>query len=277
MKADVLDLEGKKSKSIELPIQFNEEYRPDLIKNACLVVQASKRQPYGADASAGKKYSAKLSRRRRDFKTAYGRGISRVPRKTMSRRGTQFSWRGAFAPGTVGGRRSHPPKAEKVFRKKISKKENRKAIRSAISATLDINLVRSHGHLFRDLPLIVASELERLSKTKELKKALVNLGLKEELERVSVKKIRAGKGKTRGRKYKRKNGPLIIVSKACELLKHGKNIPGLSIEQVNRLNADLLAPGTNAARLVIWTDGAIERLSRENLFLNRQKKENGSV
>ena len=47
-----------------------------------------------------------------------------------------MNWVGAFAPGTVGGRRAHPPKSEKIWSKKINKKENAKAIRSAISATL---------------------------------------------------------------------------------------------------------------------------------------------
>ena len=84
-----------------------------LIKRAVLTLQNNKRQRYGANPEAGKKVSAALSKRRRKYRGSYGHGISRVPRKILSRRGTSMNWQGAFAPGTVGGRRAHPPKAEK--------------------------------------------------------------------------------------------------------------------------------------------------------------------
>ena len=141
MKADVFGLDGKKVKSIELPEQFNEEYEPDLIKRAILVIQSHNRQPYGVAYQAGMIHSAKLSRRRRNYKGSYGKGISRVPRKTMWRRGMQFGWVGANAPGMVGGRRSHPPKAYKNWDLKINIKERKKAIRSALSGSLANNKV----------------------------------------------------------------------------------------------------------------------------------------
>ena len=75
MKADVYSLDGEKVKSIELPDQFNESYEPDLIKRAILVIFSHDRQKYGAMARAGKEYSAKLSKRRRDYKGSYGKGI----------------------------------------------------------------------------------------------------------------------------------------------------------------------------------------------------------
>ena len=108
--------------SIELPKQFHEEINQDLIARAVLAVQANKRQHYGVNELAGKKYSAKISRRRRNFKGAYGKGISRVPRKTVMRRGSQFVWVGALASGTVGGKTAHPPLPETVWAKKVNKK-----------------------------------------------------------------------------------------------------------------------------------------------------------
>ena len=53
----------------------------------------------------------------------------------MWRRGTQFMWVGALAPGTVGGRKAHPPKASKIWNLKINKKERAKAIRSALGGS----------------------------------------------------------------------------------------------------------------------------------------------
>ncbi len=142
MKVDVYSLEGEKVRSIELPKQFNEEYRPDLIRRAVFAIMSHNIQEYGAHPEAGKRSSAKLSRRRRDYKGAYGIGISRIPRKTMWRRGTQFGWVGAWAPGTVGGRRAHPPKAEKNWEKSINVKERKKAIRSAIAVLLKMNKIK---------------------------------------------------------------------------------------------------------------------------------------
>ncbi len=267
MKADILNLEGKKTKTIDLPKQFEEPLRLDLIKKAFCIIQSNKRQPYGASPRAGLRASAKLSRRRHNYKTAYGYGISRVPRKILTKRGTRFSWVGAVAPGTVSGRKAHPPKAEKIWHKRINKKENEKAIRSALSATINKDLVKARGHLFKEVPLVLDSKLESLNKTKEVLGVFKKLDLTSELERVKIKKIRAGKGKTRGRKYKLKKGPLIVVSETCPLENSVKNLPGINVCKVSQLNVDLLAPGTKPGRLTVYTDKSLEKLSRENLFM----------
>lgn len=265
MKADILSLEGKKIKSIDLPIQFSEEYRPDVINRAVLSYFSSQRQKYGAFDRAGKQQSAKLSRRRHDYKTAYGHGISRSPRKTLWRRGSQFGWVGAFAPFTVGGRRAHPPKAEKIWEEKINKKERRKAIRSAIAATA---LKELHKY---DVPFIVEDKFEALSKTKDVENVLLKLNLGPELERCAARKIRAGVGKLRGRKYRQKQGPLIVVSNDCNLLKSANNLAGMDIVPVNALNASVLTKSYNHSRLTIYTEEAVNRLKNENLFTNEIK------
>lgn len=265
MKADILSLEGKKVKSIELPEQFSEEYRPDLIKRAVLAKQSHDRQPYGASPEAGFRHSTYISKRRRKYRTCYGRGIARTPRKIMSRRGTQFNWVGALSPNTVGGRRAHPPKAEKNWNLKINATERRKALRSAIAATIDKELVKKRGHLSETI--IVENKIEGLKKAKEVAAALKKLGLEKELERAAKKTIRAGKGKTRGRKYVKKKGPLIVLSKKCDLVKAAKNIPGVDLTEVKSLNTELLAPGTHAGRLTIWTEDAIKIMGKEGLFV----------
>jgi len=261
-------IDGKHGKEMALPSQFNEPVRTDLIKAAVLAIQSNRRQAYGAKPEAGKRASAKLSRRRHDFKTSYGIGISRVPRKIFSRTGTRFNWQAAFAPGTVGGRRAHPPKAEKKYEKKMNKKERRKAIRSALSASVLKELVEKRGHLVNDYPLVLDKEFENIDKTKKVIEALEKLDLKEELKRCSERKIRAGKGKSRGRKYKVRKGPLIVVSQDCSLIKAAKNILGVDVEVVDKLNVELLAPGTSPGRLTLYTESAIKRLEDEKLFTN---------
>ena len=74
MKLDILDSTKNKVGEIKLPSQFEEEFRPDLIQRAVLVVQSHKRQAYAASSDAGKRASAKLSRRRRDYRGSYGYG-----------------------------------------------------------------------------------------------------------------------------------------------------------------------------------------------------------
>lgn len=267
MKLPILNISKEEIGKQEMPIQFEEEVRPDLIKRAVIAIQNNERQAYGADPMAGKRASAKLSRRRRDYKTSYGIGISRVPRKIMSRRGARMNWVGAFAPGTVGGRKAHPPKASKNWTKKINKKERRKAIRSAIAATLSKELVAKNHIIPDNYPFIIESKFESLKKTKEVRDVLKKIGLEKELSRVNERTIRSGKGKKRGRKYKSKAGPLIIVSKECALLKAARNIAGINVKIVKSINAKVLAPSTNPGRLAIWTQDAIKELENKKLFM----------
>jgi large subunit ribosomal protein L4e len=256
--------EGKK----RLPAQFSEPIRPDLIKRAVESVWSHERQPYSNDPRAGRKASAKLSRRRREYRGGYGHGIARVPRKILTRNGTNMFWVAANAPGTVKGRRAHPPVASKDWRQKINDKERKKAIRSALAATVSKQSVIAHGHAMpKEYPFIISNAFEALAKTSEVEKALNSLGLQQELERSSRKKIRAGKGKTRGRKYRTAAGPLIVVgTKDCKLLKSALNIAGIDVAEVSRLNASLLAPGATPGRMTLFTANAIDKIAKEKLF-----------
>jgi len=251
----------------KMPAQFDEPVRPDLIHRAVESQESHERQRYGADPMAGQRTSPKLSRRRRDYKGSYGHGISRVPRKILSRNGTQMNWVGAFAPGMVGGRQAHPAKSESKLYKMINVKERRKAIRSALAATVDKNVVTQRGHKIpASYPFILDSAMESIAKTADAIKALETLDIGADLERAAVKKIRAGKGKNRGRPYATRKGPLIVVSKNCPLQKAASNIPGVDVVEVSRLSAKALAPGSHPGRLTLYTDAAVERLDKEGLF-----------
>ena len=176
-------------------------------------------------------------------------------------------WVGAYSPQTVGGRRSHPPKAEKVLEQKINKKENQKAIRSALAATVNKVIVCKRGHKVpSEYPFVMESSFESLSKTKEVEEILQALGFKDELARCAVKKIRAGMGKRRGRKYQRKKGILIVVAENCPVIKAAENIEGIDVTTVKGLNAELLAPGAMPGRVTLWTEKAIDALKKDNLY-----------
>jgi len=248
-----------------LPTQFDERVRPDVVKRAVLSIQSKNRQPYGADPEAGLKHVTRWRKRNNAFRTQKGKGISRVPRKILLGRGEQFYSVGAESPNTVGGRRAHPPKAEKDFSEEINNKERRKAIRSAISATADESLVSQKHNYEGDLPL-KTSGISDLEKTQDLKEELEDLGLEDELERVSEKKVRGGKGANRGRKYERKVGPLVVVAEDNGIKQAASNLPGVDVSVVDQLNAEKLAPGAEPGRLVVWTEKSLERLEDEELF-----------
>ncbi len=249
--AKVFNLEGKPIGKISLPSVFETPLRPDVIKRAVLAIQSNRFQPQGRDPRAGKRTTAESR--------GVGLGIARIPRVKGP------GGRAALAPGTVGGRAAHPPTSEKRIVKRIPKKEKRLALLSAIAATASKEVVASRGHLIEDvpgIPLIVADDLEMLKKTKEVEETLIRLGVLSDIYRVKEsRKIRAGKGKYRGRKMKQAVGPLIVVAENKGILEAARNIPGLDVIVVNNLNPEALAPGTHPGRLTIWTSSAIGKLN----------------
>lgn len=247
MKANIIDLSGNGKGQVELPSVFEEEYRPDIIKRAVLASQANRLQPYGPHFYAGMNTSAQS--------WGPGHGVSRVPRLKNGRKA-------AGIPMAVGGRRSHPPRPEADRSEKINIKERRKAIRSAIAATASPELVSARGHKFsRELPLVAEDALETVSKTSEVVKFLLAAGLYNDVLRAKLgRKIRAGKGKLRGRKYKGKKSLLIVAATDQGLGHAARNLPGVDFVTVEKLNAELLAPGTKAGRLTIWTESSLQKL-----------------
>jgi large subunit ribosomal protein L4e len=250
MKIPIVDLKNRKIDEMELPRVFETPFRPDVIKRAVITQQSHRFQPQGRDPMAGKRTTAEF--------LGTGLGISRIPRVKGTRRG-------AFAVGTVGGRRAFPPTSEKRIRRRINKKERWLAIKSAIAATALRDVVAARGHIIDAvsyLPIIVDDEIESLRRTKEVRDLLINLGVWPDVERADRRKIRAGKGKMRGRKRKVGKGPLIVVSEDRGIGKASANLPGVDVVKVTDLNTEVLAPGAHPGRLVIWSRSAFEALDK---------------
>jgi large subunit ribosomal protein L4e len=162
----------------------------------------------------------------------------------------------------VGGRKAHPPKAEKDQGKRINDKERQLAVRSAIAATADVELVRERGHQFDEsveLPLVVSDEFEELVKTKEALAFLEAVGLDADIERADERKVRAGRGKTRGRKYTRPKSVLFVTSE--EPSKAARNLAGVDVATAANVSAEDLAPGTHPGRLTVWTESALAEVA----------------
>jgi large subunit ribosomal protein L4e len=248
MKVPVVNLQNEKTIELELPKVFSTPVRHDVIKRAVISLQSTKFQPQGRDPMAGKRNTAESR--------GTGHGIARVPRLKQSSRA-------AFGVSIVGGHAAFPPLSEKVIVKRINKKEKKFANRSGIAATAVKELVEKRGHKVQELeqlPIVVSNELETLEKTRDVKEFLQALKIWSDVKRADRGKIRAGKGKMRGRKYKKGKGPLIVVGEDNGIGYAARNLTGVEVTDVYGLNAELLAPGAHPGRLVIWTQSAFEQL-----------------
>jgi len=251
---NVYDLEGNPVDRLELPPVFFTPVRVDVIRRAVISAITARIQPQGRDRLAGKRTTAES--------WGPGYGVARVPRIKGSRRA-------AFAPMTVGGFRPHPPRVEKVIHERINKKERRFAIRSAIAATAIKELIEKRGHIIDnvpEIPLIVVDDIEELDRTRLVRETFKKLGLWDDVERAKENtRIRAGKGKRRGRRLKKPKSVLIVVAEDRGIIKGARNLPGVDVVLVKNLNAELLAPGGVPGRLTLWSCSAIESL-RLGLF-----------
>jgi len=245
MKAQVKSLDGGVAKSIDLPEIFSEAYRPDLIKKAVMALQSTRRQPHGTDPYAGLRSSA--------VGWGSGRGSSHVPR-------IKNGSRAAKVPQAKGGREAHPPKVEKVLIKDINQKEKQKAFRSAVAASVNPELVRGRGHVFEgEVPVVIEDRFENIGRTAEIITALTSAGVYNDVVKAKEsRKVRAGRGKMRGRRMKQRKSLLIVTAE--KPLAAARNLSGVDAVSVDQLNVEHLAPGMLAGRLTVWTESALARM-----------------
>lgn len=248
MKIPVVNLTNEKVDEVDLPKIFETPVKPEVIQRAVIAQQSTSFQAQGRDPMAGKRNTA-LSR-------GTGHAQARLPRLKQSGKAD-------FAVQAVGGHLSTPPMSQKVTIKRINKKERRLAIRSGIAATADKEIVAARGHKIEgvaQLPLVLDDALESVQKTKEVQDAFEKIGVWADVERADRKGTRAGRGNMRGRAKKVGKGPLIVISEDKGIGKAAQNLPGVDVTVLRNLNAELLAPGAHAGRLVIWAKSAFNAL-----------------
>jgi len=257
MEANVYDLEGKVQKKVSLPKVFECSYNEDMIKRALLAEQSEEYQPQGRDILAGMRTSAQFVGRLGNYRSQRHTGRPPRPRQMLARGGVGAVRR---IPSAVKGRRAHPQKVEKRIVEKINRKEYIKALESAVAATGNMSLIKkTHIYAKETFPIAVSSEIEKISRTKDLMKIIASLGLMEDLEKSHKPRKNEGSSRRSKKRYFR-NSLLFVVKDAKVLGKAGRNIPGASVLEVDRLRISAITPGAKPV-LTLWSESALQSLT----------------
>jgi len=239
---------------IHLPAVFRAPIRPDIVSFVHDKMMKNSRQPYAVSSKAGHQTSASS--------WGTGRAVARIPRVRGG--GTHRSGQAAYGNMCRSGRMFAPTKTWRRWHHRINTNQKRYAMCSAIAATGVPALVMSKGHKVEEIsevPLVVDDQVESFVKTKEAVQLLRKLNAWADVEKVcKSKRFRAGKGKMRNRRRVMRQGPCVVYSKDNGIRKSFRNIPGVTLLNVEKLNLLSLAPGGHVGRFCIWTAGALGAL-----------------
>jgi large subunit ribosomal protein L4e len=123
----------------------------------------------------------------------------------------------------------------------------------------------ARGHSIDDVPevpLVISNDsVSGLEKTSAAVALLKAVSAYDDVQKSKdSRKIRAGKGKRRNRRYVQHVGPLVVYDESGPLTRAFRNLPGVELCQVSRLNLLRLAPGGHLGRFIVWTEGAFKQL-----------------
>merc|ERR1739844_619766 len=237
-----------------LPAVYKAPIRPDIVTMIHNEIAKNHRQPYSVNVDAGHQTSAES--------WGTGRAVARIPRVRGG--GTHRSGQGAFGNMCRGGRMFAPTKTWRRWHHRINQNQRRYAVTSALAATAlpALNMARGHRvDQLPEIPLVVNESIESTQKTSAAVKLLKALNAFDDVDKCkSSKKIRAGKGKLRNRRTVMRKGPLIIYNEDHGIRQAFRNLPGVELLHVDRLNLLKLCPGGHLGRFCIWSQGAFEKL-----------------
>ncbi|XP_043701686.1 60S ribosomal protein L4 [Telopea speciosissima] len=259
--------------TVPLPDVMKASIRPDIVNFVHANISRNSRQPYAVSKKAGHQTSAES--------WGTGRAVSRIPRVPGG--GTHRAGQGAFGNMCRGGRMFAPTKIWRRWHRKINVNQKRYAVASALAASAVPSIVLARGHRIEnvpEIPLVVGDSAEAVEKTSAAIKILEQVGAFPDAKKAKDSHaIRPGKGKMRNRRYISRKGPLIVYgTEGSKLVKAFRNIPGVEVANVERLNLLKLAPGGHLGRFIVWTKSAFEKLdSIYGTFEKPSEKKKGYV
>merc|ERR1712179_327987 len=251
----VYDEKGTASgSSITLPAVFKAPIRPDVVNFVHDQIGKNHRQPYAVNRFAGEQTSAES--------WGTGRAVARIPRVRGG--GTHRSGQAAFGNMCRGGRMYAPTKTWRRWHRRCNITQRRYAVCSALAASALPALLMARGHKIDqvpEVPVVCTNAIESLTKTKAAVALLKQLNAYDDVEKCqNSKQIRAGKGKMRNRRYVMRRGPLVIYNEDHGIKQAFRNLPGVELISVDRLNLLKLSPGSHLGRFCIWSEGAFQKL-----------------
>jgi len=250
----VFNERGEASGSVHLPAVFKAAIRPDVVNSVHFDMLKNTRHAYAVSDKAGHQCSAES--------WGTGRAVARIPRVRGG--GTHRSGQGAYGNMCRGGAMYSPTVTFRRWHRRINITKRRYAITSAIAATAIPSLVMARGHAIDQVPecpLVVCDKVQDFKKTKEAVSLLKKLKAWQDVHKVyNSKVLRPGKGKMRNRRNVQKRGPCVIYGKDNGITRAFRNIPGITLMNVNKLNLLRLAPGGHLGRFCIWTESAVRQM-----------------
>merc|ERR1712147_280759 len=245
---------GEAAGQVTLPAVFKAPIRPDVVNFVHTNMAKNARQAYAVHKHAGHQTSAES--------WGVGRAVARIPRVRGG--GTHRSGQGAFGNMCRGGRMFAPTKTWRRWHRPINQNQRRYAVCSALAASALPALVMARGHRVdgvNEVPCVSTDAIESITKTKAATELLQKLGAFDDVQKCKdSKKIRAGKGKMRNRRFRMRRGPLIIYNSDNGISQAFRNLPGVETISVERLNLLKLAPGGHLGRFCVWSQSAFEKL-----------------
>eukprot|EP01084_Bolivina_argentea_P275565 469993_1 len=258
----VYNINGRPTKKfLPMPDVMLSPIRADLVNFVHTNMAKNNRQPYAVQNREGP-HGIRAGHQVAAKSWGTGRAVSRVPR--VKGGGTHRAGQGAYANMCRGGRMFAPTKVWRKWHRKINTNQKRYAVCSAVAASAVPALVMARGHRVQavdEIPLVIESDFQSLKKTKAALNCLQALHLSSELRRCKRRYKRAGRGKSRNRRWKHRLGPLIIYAKNNGICESVRNIRGVDFCNINQLNLLKLAPGGHVGRLIIWTEDAFKQLN----------------
>jgi large subunit ribosomal protein L4e len=254
VEAQVYQTNGSAGRKLTLPSVFDTKYNADIVRRALLAEQSLGHQPQGHYLGAGMETSASYTGRLGNYRTQRHIGLPPRPRQRLAK-GAMGAVR--RIPSSVKGRRAHPHHVEKTIIERINRKEYERALESAVAATADAQLVKQQYRVANaQLPLVVSSDIEKISKTKELLSVLKSLGISDDLERSHSPRLAVGSRRKVQRRYFR-SSVVILAKDASAVSRACRNIPGVEALGVDKLRVSSMAPGAKP-RLALWSEAALE-------------------
>ena len=250
----LFNIEGNPVQEVELPKEFTQTVRKDLIERAVTAENTLNLQPQGHFPLAGMQTTATYYGAMNSYRTGRHMGVAIRPRQKLGG-GRQGLVR--RIPSSTKGKRAHPHMVEKKIIERMNNKEYRKAIISAISATASPD----HVKIKSAFPIIVNNDLESVKRTKDALTLFSKLGLSKYLgDCKSRKRLKKGaSGSSTQRKYKK--SVLVVVANDKGIIKAVRNIAGADVCTVDNIRAGLLAPGGKPGRVTVWSEGAVKGIN----------------